>query len=504
MRKIVLSLFILGLVVRSWYFLYPLGRSAFLTVDEAVYGIQSLQILRGLRPVFYPAQVYTGSFSAYLTALLFFFGGFHPVLLKIVPYLFSNVFILLNYFLAKAVFQKRITAVMALTISALGTPFWNNWSSRAGTGYVETSAFGSLMMIMALRLVAGHDSKRKKVLLFFLLGFLSGLGFWIQPTIVYYLAPILLYLLVSYRGLFRQWASLFLPLGFLIGDLPVVIYNFSRDFPTTQTLFRLPWGVKSAFLKFVFEGLPVILGVRTSNSRLDFFTPLALFVETLALSAIAYFSYKVLRNLWHSFKSKSFSVTPPVLVFLVFYSTVIFFLLSTPFNQFSIEPRYTFALYSTLPLILAFMLSKLWERKRLFFVIFSAFYLVNWGLGLFLANPLTFGDRYRVESLGTYLKNNSLPYLIADPALGHRVMFYSKLGVSAEVRGGGITQGRFPEFNQKVINIRDADNFAVGFITVKGSNFEKDFEREIRSFVGELFVRDVVDEDFVVFRPLRH
>ena len=292
-------------------------------------------------------------------------------------------------------------------------------------------------------------------------------------------------------------------LGFLVGDLPVIIYNLTHNSATTRTLFKLPWGMRSALVKLIFEGMPVVVGVRTSNSTKDFFTPAAYVVELVFALSILYFSFWILNQFRRRNNSDGFRLGPEGLIFLTFFSTLALFLVSTPFNQFSIEPRYIFALNSTLPLILSFFLVNLWNRTKPGLILILCVFLVNWVLGLYSANPLSFNDPYRVENLANYLKDDSINYLISDPALGHRVMFYSGLSVLSAVRGGGITEWRFPEMNQEIISIRDADNFTVSYVSLKDSPFEKDFEREIDNFVGRNYQRIVVDEAFVVLKPVR-
>lgn len=503
MKKLIVFLFLLGFLIRIWYLLYPLGRVSFITVDEAVYGVQSLRIIEGDRPVFYPAQVYTGSLSAYFSALLYFFFGFHEIFLKLVPFVFSLLFIFLNYKLARMVFQDRSYALTTLLLTSLATPFWNNWSGRAGTGYVEASTVGSMMLLTSLSLVSKETSVSRKTILFFFLGFLGGLGFWIQPTIIYYILPIIFFLLFAYKGLLTDRIAYLAPLGYILGNLPVIIYNFSNDGATTRTLFKMPWGIKTAFIKLISEGMPVIIGVRTSNSTRNFFTPLAVIIALVVLGALLYFTKITFKNFSERISHGHVSLVTSDLIFLTFFSTIALFLVSTPFNQFSIEPRYLFSLYSTLPLILAFFLVRLWKLKRPIFITVLLLYTTNWILGVAVAGPTTFNDTYRTEDLAKFLKDNSFGNIISDPSLGHRVTFYSNLSIISAVRGGGITEWRFPDINQKVLTVRDRDNFSVSFVALKDSNYEKDFEREIDSFVGTNFEKLVVDNAFVIIKPIR-
>lgn len=503
-KRFIILIFIFGVVVRLWYLLYPVGRGSFITVDEAVYGVQSLLIANGERPVFYPAQVYTGSLSGYLTAFLFTIFGFYPLFLKVIPFLSSVLLIWSTYKFSKIVFNDDLVSFLVLVWSCLGTPFLNNWSGRAGTGYVEVSLIGTWLLILTVKLRSSEVSSRKALIISFL-GFLSGLGFWVQPTVVYYLLPVLFYLIVNYRDLLRNrlfylGSSLWL-FGFLLGSSPVILFNLNHQSATANTLLKMPWGVKTAFFRLITEGMPVILGVRTSNSLKDFSTSLSLIIQVTFLFSGLYFAYKSVKGFYLRFLYWYEALVPQDLVFLVFVSTIGIFLLSTPFNQFSIEPRYTLSLYSTLPLILAYFLARIRRFSLVIFLLILFSISLNWVLGLVSAGPLTFNDPYRVEEVAEFLRRRSVNYVITEPALGARIMFYSNLSVLAAVRGGGITEWRFPKINREVITARDRDNYKVGFVSLKGSPFEADFEREINRFVGENFERQTVSGVFSVLIP---
>lgn len=486
---LVALLIALAIAVRFYYLAYPLGRSSEITVDEAVYGVQAIRVENGERPVFYPAQDYTGSFSAYLSALVFSIFGVSVLGLKLIPFLFSIGTIWLIYLLALKIFNRRV-ALFSLLISALGTPFWNNWSSRAGTGYVEATFVGAIILLLVVNLTKGESHRRTRILYFTAIGFLSGLGFWMQPTIVYFIVPSLIYLLINLREK-SVIPFVFFCLGFAVGGFPVIYYNlFINLSGTAGALFKKPWGMRGSLFKLILEGFPVLLGGRTSNSTVDFNHLTSILVYGIFVSAFLYFSKVVL--------SVKILLKPEFLLMLTFISTIGIFITSTPFNQLSIEPRYVFSLYIILPIMIGLFLERVFRFSVPFFLLLLLLYLFNSALGLYKAGPLSFLDPYSFKSLVSFLGKQHLNYIISTPALGHRIMFFSGGLVKAAVHGGGITEARFEKTNQEVIKIRDVDPRLVAYACLKGEPESAIFKTEGSLQFGQSYSEAAVEDYYTV------
>lgn len=487
----------LGAIVRLWYFLEPFRYSVAFTPDEAVYGLQALHILKGEPSIFYWAQPYTGTLSAYLAALLFKFFGVAAVFLKIIPYLFSVGFLFLIYLLARTVFRDGHKALASLLLAALGTPFWNNWSSRAGTGYPETNFLGALLLLLAI----GYLYRRAVLpnsIFFLFLGFLAGLGFWVQPTIVYYLIPVLLFLfLKDHRFFLRPYFFLFV-LGFIVGDLPVIFYNVVHPGATGSSLFNFSFrGLKRASFGLIFDGLPVILGVRTSFSRVNFFDPLAAAVVLVFVAALIYAGksrWPGLRRIWSDFTQRS---QPLDLILAVFLATLVIFLMTERFNQFVIEPRYIQALYATLPLLLAHFIVDLKSNKPFWGGLFLGLLIINALLGMRKAPPASFVDSYRLENAIARLREHRIIYVNSEGALAHRLMFLTQENLVVSVREGGLMAARYPNYNQTVL---EAPWEHKGFLLLKDNPDLAIRENEIRSFVPS-YGKETVDNTFVILYP---
>lgn len=490
LKYLVLLLFLFGSLIRLYYFAYPFGRSSEVTVDEAVYGLQSIKILEGQRPIFYPAQDYTGSFSAYLSAFIFYIFGVSSFSLKVIPLLFSLGTLATIYLIARKIFGSNV-GVFALFFSALGTPFWNNWSSRAGTGYVEATFLGTLILLLTMSLAKNSEDLRGRWYGPVGLGFLSGLGFWIQPTIVYFVVPSLLFLLFNLRKKFLLVFVLFV-LGFLVGAGPVVYYNTSlKPSATALALLKKPWGVRGALVNLTFEGLPVLLGGRTANSQTDFNPVSSTAVYLLFFLALVYFTKIV-------FDSRR-SRPEALLVYFFLISTVGIFLISTPFNQLSIEPRYVYSLYVVIPVILARFADRILKSSKSFLVLLVFFYLTNFFIGLFRAGPLTFLDSYKFDSLVSFFHQQKIDYAITSPSAGHRLSFFSGGQIKIAVRGGGITEARFEKDNQAVTRIMDNDPRLGAYVVRVGESETSGFKNEALRQFGKFFAEAQVLGGFNIF-----
>lgn len=489
-KFLILTLVTVGVVLRFYYFYYPLNKSSEITVDEAVYGLQAERILGGDRPVFYPAQDYTGSFSGYISAAIFSVFGVSAWGLKLVPLLFSMGTPWLIYLIALKTFSRRV-AFFTLFVSSLGTPFWNNWSSRAGTGYVEATFIGALLLLLVIKLTKEESAQKIKIIYFTTIGFLSGLGFWIQPTIVYFVLPSLIYLLMRLRKDFFKFLVFFVP-SFLIGAAPVIYYNLAiKTSGTASALLKWPWGIRGSFLKLVFEGFPVLLGGRTSNSHADFNLLISGFIYLFFIISLIYFFRLVFDGRTRRPGSE--------LIVLTFIITLGIFLISTPFNQFSIEPRYLYGLYAVLPIIIGVFLDRVSTISVYLFAFVILIYGINSWLGLTKAPPLTFLDTYNVKSLVSFFRQKKIDYAVATPSLGHRLAFFSGGKIKAAVRGGGITEVRFEKDNFEVTRVRDADPRLVAYVGLKNEPEIKAMRDEAKAQLGDYFSETLVNNNFVVY-----
>jgi hypothetical protein len=512
-KTILLLIIVLGLGVRLLYFF----GSPF-TPDESTYGLAMVHILNGKSwPVFFYAQPYTGTQSAIIAAGLAKLFGFGPYFLKVIPLVFSTVFIWANYYLAKLVYGgvrlesktprktnkgERVGLAAAL-LTALLPSFAQNWSVRAGSGYPEVALVGSLCLIIGIKVIyqtnlnSQHQRKIFGVgnwswvwsleIKFFILGFLAGLGYWIQPAIAYYLIP-LAFLLFLWEPKFfiKRWFYCAL-LGLVIGAAPVIYYNLVNDLETGRALLNKPGGIKKAFAIFFAEGMPPLLGTRASWTHKDHFLPLALVVWGAYAAAFLVPLFALLRRFRHFIRKIArhplengkrvfleSPTTPLVLVTLV----VPFIFAASPFNWFVAEPRYIYALYSVLPVLLAgFLLIELprtLKSFKLFKLPGSLKYLPGILLLLVVSSnilslitpgknsrPASFEDVYNVQPVIEHLREHNIKYIYSSYRFCHRLVFESKEDIICTPFEGGFGEWRYPAYKEIVANAPKAEK---GFV----------------------------------------
>ncbi len=466
-KKLLTLIILVGALLRLYYMVVPGETVTRLSPDEAVYGLEAIHIMKGERPVFFYAQPYTGATSAYISAFLFSIFGISDIALKIVPFVFSLLIIFLEFKLAEAIFKNSQMALVAAGLTALGSPFWLNWSSRAGTGYIEGMVFGALIFLLTIKIVF-EDLRSPRT--FFLLGLVAGFGFWVQPTIAYYLLPVGFFIFVKDPKIFFKKEFYLAILGVLIGAAPVIHYNLINQSQTATSLFNKPWGIKPALYKFFFVGMPVILGARPPWAATDFFTPLALLVEAIYLVGFLFLLKRRFKDLVR------FKFQPIDLVLAFFPALLLIFTLSAPFNQFVIEPRYIQAIYTGLPIVVTYLIFRLEKKFRLAGILVLTILIVSTFFGVYKTKPTYFVDGYTFDEAIVYLKEHGITHVFADAALAHRLGFFAEEEIIAAPMEGGVTSARIPYYEQAV---KDTPCDKRGVVVLKGALVKQQLVNEV-------------------------
>jgi 4-amino-4-deoxy-L-arabinose transferase-like glycosyltransferase len=250
--------------------------------DQAVLGLMAYHIQAGERPIFYYGQSYMGSLEAYLAAPLFSLFGANDWTLRLPTLAFSVGFVGALYWLGLTLYSRWI-AVLAGLFVALGPAILMNWSTVAGSGYIEVMVCGVLLFLLAVRY---PDLRAMPVATALAIGFLAGLGVWMQPMIGEYLVPVaaafVVRLLVIPNDAFpsalprlgRALAAI--ALSSLAGGAPFLIYNLHTHWATiTAIQTRLPGAGHLAVAEgLTTQALPILLGLVTPTTVPQVFTRL--------------------------------------------------------------------------------------------------------------------------------------------------------------------------------------------------------------------------------------
>lgn len=201
--------------------------------DEGTLGLMAFHIAyRGEFPIFFYGQGYMGSFEAYLAAILFHLFGPSLFVLRLGLVIIIAFFLISIYLLTALLFTRNL-ALVTLCLLSLGSAEILSIQLRAIGGYPETLLFGALELLIATRLALSfsHDiSDRKRwrrLLMYGFWGFLVGFSIWTDLLVIPFVLTSGLLLLVFCWREWRTWAPACIIVCFLLGVLPLIIYNLN-------------------------------------------------------------------------------------------------------------------------------------------------------------------------------------------------------------------------------------------------------------------------------------
>ena len=214
-----LACFLITVIARIWLTIHTHG---VISGDEALVGIQAEHILRGEHPIYYYSQPYMGSLQAYFLAGIFLFTGPSVWAMRAEPILISLVFVYLTWLFSAALADaahvpprsKLLFMTIATLVAALPPLYDMIEEMRAKGGYTEAITIMLWLLLCAFRLTQRwHEgaSARELALRWAGIGFLLGLGLWVDPIVVYAILTIALwiggYVILEFVKPGRQTAS---------------------------------------------------------------------------------------------------------------------------------------------------------------------------------------------------------------------------------------------------------------------------------------------------------
>jgi hypothetical protein len=173
--------------------------------DEAMVGIQAEHILCGEHPLYYYGQPYMGSFQMYVIAGIFLVRGPSVWAMRLEPLLISLVIVTLTrYFSAALTDAAQLSArpkMLFMTLASLLAAFPHLYDTveemRTTGGYVEAFMIMLWLLFCAFRLTqrwGAEVATRELALRCAGIALLVGVGFWIDPLVVYALLTIALWI----------------------------------------------------------------------------------------------------------------------------------------------------------------------------------------------------------------------------------------------------------------------------------------------------------------------
>jgi 4-amino-4-deoxy-L-arabinose transferase-like glycosyltransferase len=248
--------------------------------DEAITGLMARHILQGERPVFFYGQVYMGSLDAWLTAGIFALLGDSVLSIRVLQIILYTCTIITTACLGRKLTGGWGAGLLAAGLMAVPAVNVTLYTTVTLGGYGEALLISNAAFLCALELIHGAETPnpKKDLLLFGLLGFLTGLGFWVLgltlvstvPAVLFagqslwkrrqtlpggWISPFLVFLAVLIAGAYPWWQS----------SLQTGLFTQLRElFGSAVSIEKDNWFIRSGkhLFYFVFLGLPAVFGMR--------------------------------------------------------------------------------------------------------------------------------------------------------------------------------------------------------------------------------------------------
>ena len=318
--------------------------------DESWVGVGALNVLKGVFPPFFYGQPFMGSLEDYLHALVLAVTGPARWSLKVVPVVVGVAFVYLTFRLARRILGVEAAYAAAL-VAALPPPEIAAWTVNARLHYSLTPVLGALFLLLTVIVMTRPESRRPAR--WFILGLLSGLIWWNNYIgVIYLLAGWVLLLSTTPRAFRMSFVPHAIP-GFFVGSLPVWLYNVPL-----RTLFFSPrgtwadWdGLSERVLGFFTGTLPLLMGVASPpRPTLVWALRTILIAGTLALGFAV--------SVWQAVRGNHRAMLAPlVAVNMVGLAAISVYGSDMP-------PRYSFPLFTVLPLLTGAAFGAMARRSR--------------------------------------------------------------------------------------------------------------------------------------------
>jgi hypothetical protein len=225
------SFVLIGILLLTTFFHLPYLLHSFglNTSDDAVPALMGKHISEGkVPPISYYGQLYMGSLSSHVFALMFRIFGYSIFVLKVSTLLFYLGFVAIHFFLVKKIFSFHfawITSLFySLPIGHLVTVSFDN-----------TSAYSLVLLLGGslayLSYLISYENKGHWIPW---LGYLMGLSFWTHQITICFILTSLIFLVFKARLPFKKYTTLFF--CSLIGGLPLLMQEIYEKFQLLRFL----------------------------------------------------------------------------------------------------------------------------------------------------------------------------------------------------------------------------------------------------------------------------
>jgi len=347
---------------KHWFLLFCFSSAAILRIlylltpevdsDQAIIGLAGMHILRGEFPLFFYGGAFEGIIEGYIAAPLFWMFGISRYTLNSIPAVMSLVGIYCIYKLAQIMFGQKV-AKLTLLFSCIAPPFFLIRTTVPLEGYIETISLGALTFILTYKIInlPSLDNLKNLVKLYFWLGLITGFAFYLQFHIVPFAITMAIFILLHDKKIIFRKHFLFFIIGFIIGNLPLIIYNITHNFETLSMVGTNNSRFLTTAKNLFFYGYWVILGIKIDNTDIYYIPYISILLKLIYIWFFIYFI----------FKRKPGSKI--IITFLLIFSVTYWLSGKGEVNT----RRYLLPLFAVLPVIIGYGLNAIKEKSRLLF-----------------------------------------------------------------------------------------------------------------------------------------
>ncbi len=357
----------LALLYRLPALLHPWG---WVNKDGAYGAFVALHLLGGSRPVpvFTEGANYQGTLKGHLAALLSLVSGAQDLsfLMTAASVLLSLLFVWASMWLARQLGGALAALITGLYL-ALGPKFLTTFSLNCVGQYVDVLALGGLALAILVHLLDRDLTGPAARVHYVAIGLLLGAAFWQQPVALCYVATTALVVLAR-RATWRDPWSLLLPLGALLGALPVLLWNLGHDWATGAILEQnlgtvgdTLRGLPQQVWRTVSISFPILAGLNRGHAWAEprlLEVAVALLPPALLVGHLAVHRRAAIRSLRG--EGPASVLVPPLLLV-----TCLGIFWSVPGEQIHYRPRYLLPIMAATAVHLGTVAAWTWARARL-------------------------------------------------------------------------------------------------------------------------------------------
>lgn len=457
--------------------------------DEAITGLMARHILFGQDfPVFFYGQARSGSLEALLSIPLFFLFGASVLSLKLTPLVFSIMLLVTTYIFSRVVFGQ-IVGLIAAFLVALPSAFLSVYSILPIT-YIETAFFGILLSLLAFKLAQAPHNR----IIAAILGLSTGLAVWNNFMIFPWLLVVATFVFNECRKSRSFESPAIISVSALMGAFPVVYYNIQHPGISIAEYFggnrygsfaEMSIGLRKVFMLVFSKFIPNAIGIDFAYSLNPFAGHLAIAV---VYGVIAYSGYSLLKT-QQNLERKGLAFLLAILAL-----TSISYLFSK--GTASVAARYSITFIPIVIILLAFTISKVYERHK-----FSAAIL------LLCLSALSIGSHVRefrnpsiaelgipgqtLQKMTDFLNQHGIDHVFSDYWIAYQFDYVSKEKIINAPWPGF---DRYPAYTNM---INQAPPNKLAYIYEKGSASEAFFMKRAALFKVKPKVESIAD--YVIF-----